>query len=316
MSYVIIHMAHTRNDSFGTGQVAVLWLCLSWISTVILGAPILGAVFGDSMKGISYGILAAISSFTFQLPLQLILLEYHAFETKKNIIKSSNPDITVDDSNAVNQAEVIRNVRSQEAPEFHNSDIVEVESCHPEPPPSAQQQTVWKRVGCQMLLNPVLWGITGGFILSLSTLGPSYLKAPSVYGDWFTSLAAWLGDCVYPLSLFTMGVWISSQRIFLCNISTSTLIVCMLSKLALMPLIMVGITKAFNLNDEAGRAAVLIACLPVSMASFSLGSRYEIGEELLSVNVILGTVLLLPTVLLWSLAMDKVGLYTDYQGVQ
>ena len=55
--------------------------------------------------------------------------------------------------------------------------------------------------------------------------------------------------------------------------------------------------------------------LSISMASFSLGNRYEIGEELLSINVILGTVLLLPTVLLWSLAMDKIGLYTDYQGV-
>jgi predicted permease len=72
---------------------------------------------------------------------------------------------------------------------------------------------------------------------------------------------------------------------------------------------MVGLAKAVNLNDEAGRAAVLIASLPISMASFSLASRYKIGEAVLSENVALGTALILPTVLLWNLVMDAVDLF-------
>jgi predicted permease len=67
-------------------------------------------------------------------------------------------------------------------------------------------------------------------------------------------------------------------------------------KLLIMPILTVGISKAFNLDDEPGRATVLIACLSISMASFTLGSRYEICEAILSENVILGTILFLPTV--------------------
>jgi len=45
----------------GIGQVAVNWLCLSWISTVILGVPIAKAVFGNEALGLKYGLFAGIS---------------------------------------------------------------------------------------------------------------------------------------------------------------------------------------------------------------------------------------------------------------
>ena len=45
----------------GIGQVAVNWLCLSWISTVILGVPISRAVFGNESVGLTLGLLAGIS---------------------------------------------------------------------------------------------------------------------------------------------------------------------------------------------------------------------------------------------------------------
>jgi predicted permease len=83
----------------------------------------------------------------------------------------------------------------------------------------------------------------------------------------------------------------------------------MLSKMVLMPLLMVGIAMGFHLNDEAGRAAVLIASLPISMASFSLSSHYTIGEAVLANNVALGTALMLPTVLVWNLVLDHVGVF-------
>ena len=82
-----------ENDgSRGTGQVAVMWLAMTWISTIILGVPIASAVFGDPIKGRTYGILAAISSFIFQLPLQLFLLECHLLE-KEYLAGNDNPEI-------------------------------------------------------------------------------------------------------------------------------------------------------------------------------------------------------------------------------
>ena len=45
------------------------------------------------------------------------------------------------------------------------------------------------------------------------------------------------------------------------------------------------------------------------MASFSLGQRYNIGEGDLAANVATGTLLMLPTVLIWNIALDNVGLF-------
>jgi len=47
----------------GIGRVAVNWLCLSWISTVILGVPISKAVFKSDVVGLKYGIFAGISRY-------------------------------------------------------------------------------------------------------------------------------------------------------------------------------------------------------------------------------------------------------------
>jgi len=44
--------------STAVGEVTVIWLCMSWISTVILGIPILTAVYGSARDGQFYGLLA------------------------------------------------------------------------------------------------------------------------------------------------------------------------------------------------------------------------------------------------------------------
>jgi hypothetical protein len=45
----------------GIGQVAVLWLALTWISTVILGVPISKAVFGTEAQGMKYGLVSRLN---------------------------------------------------------------------------------------------------------------------------------------------------------------------------------------------------------------------------------------------------------------
>jgi predicted permease len=119
---------------------------------------------------------------------------------------------------------------------------------------------------------------------------------------------------VSPISLFVMGVWMQNQGKALFRIPWQAAVLSMLSKLVIVPLVMVGLAKAMGLNDEAGRAAVLIAGLPISMASFSLGSHYNIGEALLAENVALGTALMLPTVLIWNLVMDALPLFPISKG--
>ena len=83
----------------------------------------------------------------------------------------------------------------------------------------------------------------------------------------------------------------------------------MISKLILVPLVMVGLAKALALDNQSGRAAVLIASLPISLVSFPLGKQYSIGEAVLSANTAVGTILMLPTVLVWNVVMDSLGLF-------
>lgn len=177
----------------------------------------------------------------------------------------------------------------------------------------ARRRDVWIPIAKQVFTNPIVCGIAMGFFLSLSTIGPKYLKptspqfVPGLFFIWDT--AAWLGACVSPVCLVAMGVWMEKQGHSLFNLSPVAASIYMFSKLFVVPLLMVGLAKAFNFGDEAGRAAILIAALPISMASFSLGSNYDIGQNILSANVAIGTLLMLPTILLWNIALDAVDLY-------
>lgn len=56
LAFAILSLLFHRDRSqIGIGDMAVRWLSLSWISTVILGVPILTAVSGDAQKGLFYG---------------------------------------------------------------------------------------------------------------------------------------------------------------------------------------------------------------------------------------------------------------------
>jgi predicted permease len=171
---------------------------------------------------------------------------------------------------------------------------------------------IWKKIGLRLIRNPVLWAIFLAFALTLSTLGPTFLKPVSddaVDGlGWIWGTLEWLGALVSPVSLIAMGVWMHHQERLL-TISLSAAMTSMLTKLVLVPLIMVGLASAFDLEGNNGRAAVLIAALPISLASFTLASEYEIGFELLSTNVVLGTAFLLPTILVWNLVLDAFDLF-------
>ena len=106
-----------------------------------------------------------------------------------------------------------------------------------------------------------------------------------------------------------MGVWMHNQGKDLFQIPWYTAATSMLSKLVIVPMVMIGLAKAMHLGNEAGRAAVLIAALPISMASFSLATNYKIGQALLSESIALGTALMLPTIIVWNIVLDELGLF-------
>lgn len=309
-----------KKPTNGLGDVAVLWLSFTWISTVILGVPICSAVFGNPSLGLLYGLMAGMSSFIFQLPLQLIFFEYHVIEqrwTREIILHAVQPvpvapapikDSTVVTVEAADTSDQSTAHYSNEVPSDDRRwwSIMNFQYL--------SQTALWIEIFKRLYTNPILIALFVGFVLSLSTAG-KYLRCPSdtcIAGlQWIGDTLGWLGDCVSPLSLLAMGSWMRGQHYLSSSERIPILKLCffMICKLIVIPLLMVGLAKLMRLNDEAGRAAILIASLPISMASFSLGHQYNVGEKDLSANVTAGTVLMLPTIIVWNLVLDAVSLY-------
>lgn len=78
-------------------------------------------------------------------------------------------------------------------------------------------------------------------------------------------------------------------------------------KFFIAPALMLGIAKnMFNLKCDIGRSAVIIATVPTSLASFTLTKRFELSSQsVMAFNVIIGTILMLPFVLMWLEIMDE-----------
>ena len=308
----------------GVGHIAVLWLSMTWISTIILGVPISSAVFDNPQVGAKYGILAGISSFIFQLPLMLFFLECHRLEEeyfaglstleRSDIVDPETAqEIAPGEEKKEPECERRPEERSNNNNSQNNGDVVVDVSRTMLWAKFALRRDIWLKILIKIVHNPVLLAISGGFFLTLTTLGPTYLDSTSddfVPGlGWISETLFFLGDTVTPVSLFAMGVWMQDQGKALFQMSPLTATGCMISKLILVPLVVVGLAQALNLDDEPGRAAVLIAALPISMASFSLSNQFGIGEAIMAANVAIGTLLILPTVILWNIAMDEVGLF-------
>lgn len=264
------------------------------------------AVLGNPIQGALYGLLAGISSFMFQLPLQLFFLECYAIEHEQC---DPEQDIEADADNAIPAIGSGKTAASDEVEIGTTARFSMWQSL-------VSRAYLWKDVGLKVLANPVLWGIAMGFTISLSTVGLKYLKPEAKGGEqtveglaWIDETLEWFGGTVSPVSLFAMGLWMQSQGRRLIIISPFELFLFMVSKLFVLPLIMIGIAKVLGLDNEVGRAAVLIASLPISLGSFSLGSQYGIGEASLSANVAVGTILMTPTVIIWNVMMDAMDLF-------
>jgi predicted permease len=113
---IIVLRGKQLGQQRGIGEVAVMWLTLSWISTVILGVPISSAVFASPDKGRTYGILAGISSFMFQLPLQLLFLECHLLEQEYLAAKDTSNTADVEQAMVEHTDEIEETWSNDEGP--------------------------------------------------------------------------------------------------------------------------------------------------------------------------------------------------------
>lgn len=225
LCFVWIIATSLRGQKHGIGQVAVYWLTLTWISTVILGVPISKAVFGSEALGTFYGLLAGISSFIFQLPLQLFFLECHVLE-QEYLAQIRGPDAEAPEESTLaspahsddhdsyelekreEPTKAIDQVADNQVAEepakviHHVTDNQGAEELEEVPLflwlRFARRGDIWRGIFFRVIANPILWGIAVGFFLSLTELGPKYFKPGSpdyVPGlGWFSATTKWFGD--------------------------------------------------------------------------------------------------------------------------
>lgn len=150
----------------GLGVVTINWLIGCWVSSVILGVPLVTAALGQQYSNL--GVLAGISSFIFQLPTMLFFFEVdaHLREQQEALVSSIDHPAPSPTTNGVANGDALG---SSPSPELRHGK-------------EAWWQRRWRlpkgqaaAIGKQLLHNPILWAIVVAFIVSITTLGPKYL---------------------------------------------------------------------------------------------------------------------------------------------
>lgn len=236
---------------------------------MIYGIPIYTALFGPQVA--IYPIFASISSFFFQLPIQLVLFE---IDERRRTRENLRENIEHDAEKGLEE-------------DWMTSALV-------------LNEPLWKaflKILLKLVINPVLAAIVGGILFSLTEWDlPMYLD----------QLCVFAGTAVTPLASFSIGIFMYRKLpkgwgiwIFV----TIELIV----KFFIMPLLVMPFLIAFDINGTPRRIGVLMSALPVALSCYVLSVRYKCGEELATVMVVFSSILMLPTQLMWLSITESMG---------
>lgn len=230
----------------------------TWINTVIFGIPIYIALFGPQFA--VYPVFASISSFFFQLPVQLILFEVDDHLQQRHFDGSLARDWDV---HAFPLGRLRRRCRGKGGIVVH--------------------------ILVSVLVNPIMVAIVAGFIFSATkwTL-PIFLNTFCEYS----------GNAVTPLAAFAIGVFMY-QKLPLEKTLWLSIVLDLVVKFFVMPLLVMPFLLAMGIEGIPRQMGVLMAALPIALSCYVLSVRYRRNEQHAALLVILTTILILPTQLMW-----------------
>lgn len=276
----VIAAVYTLCTKGDLGDFAVHYLAPTWIDVITFGIPVLTAMFGPKV-GQHYPVLAAFSSFIFELP--VILVAFQVFSARRELRGHR------DDREAVN---AVREDAAMAEPL-----VVKVEedagASTSTSTGNAQAPLPWGRilanVGKRLLCTPPLVAMVLGLVW-----GSIGWKLPDVLATVLTTL----GNCVTPVATFCVGIFITDGRPF-ARVWRKT-VVYMLLKTVGMPLLAMVLIAAFRLRAPVSEVGLVIASLPLAFPAFTFAKEYGRGEDVMSTCIAVGTVLMLPVVIFWA----------------
>ena len=295
------------------------WLALSWVSTVLVGLPMLLAVEEDPERAQRMSIGAAISSFVFQLPCQIVILEVAAKDDAFNALSLKG-------AATLFGLVVIRLLKNPVAWAI----CVGVTLSRTNGGDDVENDAYWRWIyeTCILLgacATPLALAVTGTYIAQKRKVSSSSdahedfdeddAEAPHAPRE--EDAAASIeeeeqeekgggratDDNGTPREMhrFDIKKTVAPLKEVPC-ISLRSLVF-LIIKVVVAPCLMYFLAQK-NLNRRDRRAAVLLAATPSSSASVVIAQKYGLNDRFAATQALGGLVLLLPAVLAWSEIMD------------
>jgi len=280
----LIALIYTLCSKGDIADFAVHYLAPTWIDVITFGVPVLTAMFGPAV-GQHYPVLAAFSSFIFELP--VILIAYQIHSARQDLIKQSKEgELPVQDEKTHLKDDAEENAGMSESSEDKDSLVVNLVD---QPRAKLPWGKILRNVGKRLLCTPPLIAIILGIIW-----GSIGWKIPEVIGTFLTNL----GNCVTPVATFCVGIFITDGKPFT-RVWRKT-IVYMLIKVIGMPLLAMALIAAFGLRSPVSEVGLVIASLPLAFPAFTFAKEYGRGEDVMATCISVGTIIMLPVVIFWA----------------
>ena len=140
----------------------------------------------------------------------------------------------------------------------------------------------------ELVMVPPIWGALAGVALNLAGV-----PMP----DWAAQMLAMLGNGVVPLMLFSIGLalrWAPGLRR-----RAALVIPVLVLRLALVPLVILGLAQLLGLSSGLRAATVLEAAMPTMVLGLVLCDRFGLDTPLYAEIVVLSTALAAVTLPAW-----------------
>eukprot|EP00470_Lotharella_oceanica_P006036 CAMPEP_0170178864 /NCGR_PEP_ID=MMETSP0040_2-20121228/14723_1 /TAXON_ID=641309 /ORGANISM="Lotharella oceanica, Strain CCMP622" /LENGTH=463 /DNA_ID=CAMNT_0010422467 /DNA_START=137 /DNA_END=1528 /DNA_ORIENTATION=- len=196
---------------------------------------------------------------------------------------------------------------------MHKSTLSTVSQVRPKTP-----WEIMRDITLRVFTAPPMIGIILGILYSLIVVsGADYTDfaepKPSGFGLYLNNFVDFFGVTVTPLATFTIGM-LSYGRFHHFTHHLVRNIIFIVIKMLLMPMLAIPLCMALDIDGIKGRSAVLIASLPIALASFSLTRNYYRQEDVIAVisaQVIIGAIIMVGTFTAWNEFMNAVDLFGE-----
>lgn len=156
------------------------------------------------------------------------------------------------------------------------------------------------KIGLHIISSPILIGDICGFVYAATGWGvPAYVL----------SITTIMGDVVLPLSLFSVGIFLSQHSFIACH--WLKFIICICLRHIVSPLFAAIYAYAMKFEPRLARQCTLMTASPTAVACYLITESSGIGTGVASTMIFWTTVFSVPFILAWNVVLDQLGIFVE-----